>query len=833
MNIVNKLTLRHIKTHKRRSVLTVLAIIVSVAMVTAVFTSVFSFIKFMQDSTKAYDGNWHAQLFYDKLPDLTPFEKEDLDYCVGANAFNFRYDKEIDTNRAYAEVDAMEEAVVPIRNIHITEGTFPTKDGEILITQDYLDKNRLDWKVGDTVNLYCLDYDTGQESEKAYTLCGIAEANVSFFDHRDAIVAYTDAMKARDFSTYITVSFHTLDQSVYDRAEALFEETGAGGSVSYNVDLLNYSGVMKNNDTLKAIGGFVAVILAVIVIASVVMIYDSFAVSYQERERYLGMLASVGATKRQKRSSIYFEGLILGTIAIPIGILAGFAGMAITFKGIESTFMVTVNLPIQGTLKVHFNPYIILGAVLISALTIFISCYIPARRASKTTPINAIKGTNTVKVKKAKRLRVPKLTRKLYGFEGELAVKNFKRNGRRSRNIVFALVMSVVLFLAVTNFSQLFTATVSSEIGEINPDFTLYTEPKNRDAAERYFDGADIDDYFGYLSATAQLENTEYLTADAKSAVFQSDKGTVNVLLFVMDNKNFDTYLKSIGEAVDGYHDATQPKAIIFNRLIDNTGNKPETKAAFNSDITGKTLSCYTEDYNTDTGQFDIQHPFAVTAGIVTDKEYSSPVFQPKYDGLPSLILSEDAIPALPMEDNQMFYFCIFAKDYKSVMQVADEYFGNAGLSFGMIDNTSQAQSINAILTVTKVFIYGFITLLTLIAIINIINSISNSMNERKTEFAMLKSVGVTPKGFKKMIYVESVRYGVKSLLWSVPISVGLHYLMYYALSRSEGIDIGFTPNPQFYLAAILAVFVIILLSLLYSADKIKDDNIIENLKQD
>jgi putative ABC transport system permease protein len=132
-----------------------------------------------------------------------------------------------------------------------------------------------------------------------------------------------------------------------------------------------------------------------------------------------------------------------------------------------------------------------------------------------------------------------------------------------------------------------------------------------------------------------------------------------------------------------------------------------------------------------------------------------------------------------------------------------------------------------------KVFIYGFISLITLIAVINIINSISNSMNERKTEFAMLKSVGVTPKGFKKMIYVESIRYGVKSLLWSLPISIGLHILMYQALTNAEGMQIPFSANWQYYLAAVLAVFIIIIASLLYSADKIKDDNIIENLKQD
>ncbi len=833
MNIVNSLTLRHIKTHKRRSILTVLSIIVSVAMVTAVFTSIFSFVKFMQDSTKAYDGNWHAQLMYEEMPDMTAFESDDLDYYAGANLFQFRYDNKIDVSKAYGNVDAIDENAVSMRNIHILEGTFPAKKNEIVITKEYIEKNKLDWKVGDTVNLYCLDYKTDKESFKEYVVCGIAESNVSFFDNRAGMVANLEGVIPKDSPAYVTVSYHKLNNSVYDRTEALQKKTGATDR-KYNIDLLNYSGIMENNDTLKTIGGFTAVILAVIVFSSVIMIYDSFAVSYQERERYLGMLASVGATKRQKRSSIYFEGLILGAIGIVFGIIAGFIGMVITFKSIEGAFLTTVSIPIKGTLQVHFSPYIVIGTVLISALTIFISCYIPARRASKTTPIAAIKGTNTVKVKKAKKLRVSKLTRTLYGFEGELAVKNFKRNGRRSRNIVFALIMSVVLFLSVTNFSQLFTSLVTQEAGESSADFMVWTEFAGREKAEKYFDGADIEGYIGYTGTPAIIENSVLFTDDTKRALnLTSPEESSDLYIFVMDNASFNAYLKSIGEKPDSYHNKNHLKAVVFNRVIDSTGSKPADYKAFLDETEGKELNCFTLDYNEDTSDYDIKRPFTVTAGVLTEKEYDSPLFQPKYMNYPSLILSEDAIPSLPVE-NGMFYFGVFAKDYKAAMQAADAYFEQlADFSYEVNDTTSQRQAVNAVLTIIKVFIYGFITLLTFIAIINIINSISNSMNERKTEFAMLKSVGVTPKGFKKMIYVESVRYGVKSLLWSIPISAALHYLMHFALSNMEGMEFPFSLNLPYYIAAILGVFTIILLSLLYSADKIKDDNIIENLKQD
>ncbi len=833
MNIVNKLTLRHIKSHKRRSLLTLLSIIVSVAMVTAVFTSVFSFLKFFQDSTEAYDGNWHAQFMYETMPDMTAFEKGDFTYYSGANAFQCTYDKNSKETKATAQIDAVDEAVVRIRNIHIIDGSFPKKINEILLTKEYIEKNKLDWKVGDKVRLYCLDYNTEKEEYRDYTLCGIAEGNVSFFDHCGGIVAKADGAIPDGAPVYVNVSYNKLDKSIYDKSEALKKNTGAG-KISYNEDLLSFSGVAES-ESLKAIGTMAAIILMVIVIASVIMIYDSFSVSYQERERYLGMLASVGATKRQKRSSIYFEGLILGGVAVPVGIAAGVIGMEITFRAIQDALLNTVAIPIKDTLKVHFNPYILLGTVLITALTIFISCYIPARRASKTTPIAAIKGTNTVKVKKAKRLRVSKFTRKLYGFEGELAVKNFKRNGRRSRSIIFALVMSVVLFVSVTNFSQMFTVAVQQEAGEETADFSIYTAIKDKDSVKDYLDTADIDEYVLSITRYGTLKNTELFTDDSVKAFnLETSKDKKDLFLYVMSNESFDEYLKAIGESPEAYHGADIPKAILYNCVADSSGSaaKAEEHKAFQNHTAGKKLNCYVQDYNEKTGKFDIQRDFSVTAGVLTDEAYDGRLFMPKYMDAPAVILPEDAVAYLPFEHDG-YTFSVFARDYKAAAEAADEYFDSKGISCEVVDSTSQMQAVNSLLEIVKVFIYGFITLITLIAIINIINSISNSMNERKTEFAMLKSVGVTPKGFKKMIYVESLRYGIKSLLWSVPLSVGLHALMYYALSNAEGMQIPFSTNWQNYLAAVLAVFVIILMSLLYSADKIKDDNIIENLKQD
>ena len=825
MNIVNKLTLRHIKTHKRRSLLTVLSIIVSVAMITAVFTSVFSFVAFLKDSTLAYDGSWQGQLFYDEAPDMTALKNDEITYYAGASVFQFTYDKDTQKAKALGNVDAVDEAVVGMRNIRIKDGSFPKRADEILVTDSYIEKNKLNWRVGDKIRLYCTEPDGSKESVKEYTLCGIAEGNVSFFDSRDGILA-----KLEGDTSYVTFSYKNLDNTFYEKAENLKKQTGAA-TISYNTDLLDYSGISRGSSTIKTIKAFTAVMLAVIVFASVFMIYDSFAVSYQERERYLGMLASVGATKKQKRSSIYFEGLILGAIAIPLGIAAGFAGMAVTFSSIQDAFLSTFAIPINGTLKVHFSPYIFIGTILTAALTIFISCYISARRASKTTPVAAIKGTNTVTVKKAKKLRASKLTRKLFGYEGELAVKNFKRNRRRSSTIVFALVMSVVLFMSVTNFSQMFTAMVELEAGEQSADFQVFAKTEDKEAIRQYFDGADIDDCVSYLNAGAVINNTDTVTDEAKNA-YDNDEGEQRAYLFVMDNEAFDSYLKQLSEKPDGYHDPDSVKAIVFNRIRDASGRNAKDYPALSQSATGKSLSLCINTIDENDGETEIKNNFDIIAGVLTDKEYDGRLFLPKYMNYPSVIVSEDVLGALPVEQNGVV-FNIFTKDYKAEMLKAEEYFDGINISCEMVDTTSQVQAINAVLQIMKVFVFGFISLITLIAVINIINSISNSMNERRTEFAMLKSVGVTPQGFKKMIYVESILYGVRSLLWSLPLSVIQHIVLYMTLTNEEGRQIPFSTNWQYYLAAILAVFVIIIASLIYSADKIKDENIIDNLKND
>lgn len=849
MNIVNKLTFRHLKSNLKRTIVTLFGIIVSVAMVTAVFTSLISFVNFFKEVTMAYDGAWHAE-YLDCTPDDIRVLKEQTDIeQVGAIYSSIGaadLDLENINHKNESDVIACDDTYLKLRNIEIRSGTAPRNTKEILVSQKFIDNNKLQWKVGDTVTVDFQDYlhalPAADESDtytaRTFTICGITKSNVSETDVNGIFCGIDDTLADQQFDAY--VQFDKLDNDVWSKADAAKAAIHCE-KVNYHTELFNYSGVMKDNQILVTLGVFAAIILVIIIAASVFMIYDSFAVSYQQRAKYLGMLASVGATKRQKRQSVYFEGFLLGIIGIPVGILAGIVGIAITLKALSGTFLATFNIPISQTLTVHVNPLVVVGSALISALTIFISSYIPARRASKTTAIEAIRQTNTVKVKNSKKLKTSRLHTKLFGFEGALAVKNFKRNGQRSRNVVFALCMSVVLFLSTANFTSMFTGMFESEFDGLDYDIYIalqsqqaITDDDVKKTNKMIRSISTIEDYHILGRETLNPENMDALYSEDGKKYKDQIK---NIALYGVDDEIFHALAKETGTDPADYQNSRQPKGILINyAVLSGVDNKTRTAFSPLKTLTGTTVKgnipYFIYDDN-DEKEETKNHPCSVQIGAQMNANSTS--FGSYFGGSSAaLVLPIDVFCDVAIDkqdtDSPIGYY-IYATEHEKAYDAVLDGLDTLGLYGTGYDQTSNMQSMTALLTIAKVFGYGFITLITLISILNIINTISTSMEERRREFAMIKSVGMTPDSFQKMIYLENIRYGAKALLWALPISLGIDYLLYSVLA--ESFDYGYTFHWPFYLAAILAVFLVTALALLYSFGKIKRDNIIETLKND
>ena len=828
MNIVNTLTLRHLKSHKKRSVLTVLAIIVSVAMVTAVFTSAISFIKFFQNTTLAVDGNWHAKFTdADFINDKSIYKNdkniEEISFSAFYGSIAPRGNDKIQSGESVFIVDGN---WFDMRNVSVSVGRYPKNSNEILVVKSFAEKDE-NYAIGNTVTLD-IQKENGEFITRDFLVVGYTQSKVSGTDYVNLFIGCDDEVLKQVNTANVYVRYDKLDNSIWNKMETTANALGTNiKGYSYNTELFTFSGIMKDNAILGSLVGFAGILLLIIAVVSIFMIYDSFAVSYQERAKYLGMLSSVGATKKQKRMSVYFEGFILGAIGIPIGILSGVGGIAVTFACIRKAFMATMAVEYDGTLKVYVNWIVILGTILASALTIFISSYIPARKASKTTAIEAIRQNEAVKIKNPKKLRTSRLAGKIFGYEGTLAAKNYKRNGRRSRNIVFSLFLSVVVFLTVMNFSSMFTDVMGASFSQ-TADSMISTDcghakeltdaVKNTAGVERSYT---MTCEFGKIDASYFKD---YSTANT------TDDG-LNCTVVYLDRNAFDGYLKELSENTEKYHDKDNPRAILVNTTYGKKDSKTYSENPL-KDISGKKINVQIDKNDEQGNNVYVDAPIEI--GIQTTTLWSEESFQFRHSSRPTIIMCDEVIPD-SLKDYSPSTAYIFVNDKQEIQsvidQISEELYKTDAEYLSVSQSGSSMDAINNILMITKVFVYGFITLITLISIMNIINTISNSMNERRREFAMLRSVGMTPKAFKRMIYLESFSYGVRSLAFSLPVSVLIHFLMHKVLANS--FDFGFQLNITPYLIASVAVFLIIESALFYSIDRINDDNIIDTLKTD
>lgn len=709
------------------------------------------------------------------------------------------------------------------------QGKLPANENEIVVTREFLDKNGLSWQIGDTVRVelgrrivkdttgalqqITGSYAVGETFESggpaSYTLVGIAEK--SNFPSGSAVL-FRGLSQAEQSGGDVYLTAKTLDKNTLDVLKNALTKAGIAPDYTLHVELFRYNYVILENDaTMATLLSFSSVIMAIIIIASVMLIYNAFGISVSERSRYLGMLASVGATKAQKRRSVYFEGAVLGAFGIPLGFLAGIGGMAVTFRVLDPVFAKS-GLNYENTsFTLSFPWWIIPVIALLSIITIAISAYIPARRASRTTPIDALRQNTDVRVK-AKKLRSPIFIRKIFGYEGELAYKNMKRNGRKSRIITSSLALSIVLFLSVYSFCDMFSEV--TRLSAQNP-YQVYA----------YVDLQDTDRFREEVSALGNFDKMYSVNAtygmglttakdnfvNGYDRMFSSEEGGFPLYLCYVDDNDFNAMCEENGINPQPFY---KGDSMVVMNCMEHTSSAAKI---FSDSIIGTTFSS-TKDAN------DPLTGYTVGALVpYRDTSYVYNLAAPVY------VMAFAPVSAANLTGGYMIGFETtqheaFSEDVQDILEN-----GNYADS-GVMDMVSSIEMMNSTTLIMQVFLYGFITLMALISVANIFNTVSTSIDLRRKEFAMLKSVGVTPKGFNRMLRFESLFYGLKALIFGLPLGLLCSYFMQQILVAGS-FDIAFYPDWRVYLGVTLAVFLIVGMSMWYATSKVKKDTIVETLK--
>lgn len=853
MNIVNKLTLRHLRLNKKRTLITIIGVIISVAMITGVATLSISFLDLMKRASIANDGNWHVayQDLNQKQLDATLKNEHYDEITISKNLGYARLEGSKNRNKPYLFVKEYNDVGLKNFPIKLKEGRMPQKEGEVILSSDIADKGGVNYKVGSILNLqigqrssteaetkgnlldqtYNIEWDdAGNAKEELvpqekvqYKVVGIMESPKwePKWSPGYTVVSYLDVTNlpaTKTVDVYATVKY--VNKSLFGEAEKFAEKQGIS-HYDYNRDLLRFYGVEGSDAGRKMLSGLTITIMAIIIVGSISLIYNAFAISVSERSRHLGMLSSVGATRRQKRNSVFFEGLVIGGISIPIGLAAGLIGIGCTFLWINTSMRDALGLNEQ--FKLIISPSTLILAAIISMITIFISSYIPAIRASKVSPIDAIRQTTDIKLT-GRAVKTSKLTRKIFGLEGEIGLKNLKRNRRRYQATVFSLVISIVLFLGVSYFSNTLQQSLAMTQAGIDYDMMVtigYDDEKtaNEKASE--------------ILAMRQFTKANDMISLSS---FKPDDTNMQVIyVYALEDAALADYVKDIGANYDALKDTEKMGAIVIDPV--SYLDMKEKKYVNETTIHGKqgdqcAIPYYTHDKSD--GRTVKKLLGEVTIQAFTDKLPLG--VQTSYQGNSGhIIVSKDVLNKLmkqnpEVKDNlQIKRELYFNTDNPDAFQESIEALGDNYIYVYNVQEYKEQEG--QLMLLMGVFVYGFIILITAICVANIFNTISTSVALRKREFAMLKSVGMTPEGFRKMIRYESIFYGLKAILYGVPISILLMYFLYKTYSIN--FEYSFMIPWKSIIWAVIVVFAIVSITMLYSSNKLKRESIVDGLKQE
>ncbi|WP_456274828.1 ABC transporter permease [Bacillus sp. AK031] len=856
MNIVNKLTLRHMKENKRRTLVTIIGVIISVAMVTAVATLGVSFLDLMKRQSIANNGEWHVQ-----YSDVNPAQIQAIAEDTNTGKLT------LSNNLGYGELEGADSEEKPYLffkeyneqgfkqfPIELKNGRLPSAENEVVISEHIAEDTGIQYEIGDQLtvdigNRYVegAPKPLGQadpiqrdedgvaegleiETSETFTVVGTIErpAWEPAWSPGYTMISFIDQDKlAASETVNAVVAVKDVSGSIFKDAEGLAKDHNIT-MVSFNDELLRYYGVTDNNNLRFTLFSLAAIIMSVIVIGSVSLIYNAFAISVSERSRHLGMLSSVGATKKQKRNSVFFEGAVIGLVSIPVGIISGLAGIGVTFLFINS--FIEEALGTTERLQVVLTPTSILAACAISIATIFISTYIPARKASKVSAIDAIRQTQDIKLS-GKKVKTSKLVRGLFGLEAEIGLKNVKRNRKRYYATLFSLVISIILFLSVSFFTENLGKSVEMSQDGINYDIVVGGGNGDTAKLESLTALDNVTDYsiqkrlqLASLVEEEQFPDQLHDLIKRESIELQDGKYQYYVNLYGMDESSFQSYAKKarIENVSTGKNEAIIIEQISYQDYESSKFIETESIKAQPGDQVELIFTNY------ETNETTLLPVLTISA--LTD-EIPIGVQTARLGGLDVIVSMEtfESIVTEPVVKNQVQSdLYMNSSDPLETQKALEEAVPSSMYIYNVYQSRERDEQLVLLMSV---FTYGFIALISLISIANIFNTISTSISLRKREFAMLKSVGMTPKGFNKMINYESIFYGVNALLFGLPISFIIMYFIH--VSTRETFDYGFVLPWMDILYVIIAIFVIVSSAMLYSISKIRKENIIEGLKQE
>ena len=842
MNILNELTIKNLKLNKKRTIVTIVGIVLSVALICAVAGMVTSFRATLVNIAITDGGNRHLTIENVSKKDLKYFTNNShVKSMYLSESFGYAKVDNINKYKPYAYVVGYTKSAFDNTTLKLVSGRLPENNKEIIVSVPF--KNSAKVKIGDIISLdigkrVCTDgtilnqsnpyYVEGEEndlcheyitdtSKHEYKIVGIME-RLNYNIEGYSAPGYTLITKIDKVSDNINVSLLFKDAKYYK--EYINNIANDNDLNKYNItlnnELLRWSGASLSDRTMNMLYAVAGVVIGIIILTSVFVIKNSFDIANQEKKKMYGMLSSIGATSKQIKKNVLHEGFILGLIGIPLGILCGiFADYILViiinyigkFNDVKFVFSISI--------------WPIILSIILGAVTIYLSVVRAAKKSSKIAPIEAIRNNNEIKIN-SKKIKSSKIVDKLFGVGGDIAYKNLKRNKKRNRTTIISIVISVAVFISLSSFLSYGFKLTNQYYQDANYDIQLYLRDTNEEESKKIINDIikmdNISRYSIVRSMSMTFDYKKYYNED----VLKYFDGVEDLPLRIMSvgEDEFERILKEnkISDTNFDYKGLLIDKNIFYQEssknykevnLLDLNKFKTVTGSINNKDLNIEILK------RIDNSLMGFQKVYSESPTVIVSDEF--------YD----YIVSNYNVNAT---DSRSLY--IKSTDAEKLESVIKEYLlDNDITNYSLFNIETEAKAQRSLIILVAIFLYGFIIVISLIGVTNIINTISTNMNLRRREFAMLKSIGMTKNEFNKMINLESIMYSTKALIIGIPLGLLGSFAIYKAFAN--GSDYGFIFPWQAILIAIFVVYILVSLIMYFALRKTKSENIIDTIKDE
>ena len=869
MDLLNKLTIKNLKLNKKRTIVTIIGIILSVALVTDVATMYLSGMKSLINFEKYIKGDFHVAFCDVPENEINTLKnnRNIEDTYIVKNVGYAKLEGLKNENKPYVYVKELTKSALENLSIRITEGRLPENENEILIPTHLKNNGRIELNIGDEITLnigkrisngkelnQSNSYNENEEeiidiTPKTYKIVGIIERPANTVEPYSApgytFISYMDenniSGKVDIYAKYtkegiknnerVTANILGIDENIFAKFSSgkdinendIDKITNEIKKAKYEIIENNYLINLEKNpfsqDSGNGLGVVAGIICIIIVITSVFCIRNSFDISITEKIKQYGMLRSIGATKKQIKRNVLYEAMILGAIGIPIGIVCG--NLASYILVIVSNYLLSEAL--TDGLKLYFSIswLAIIIAIILGTITIYLSAIGSAKKAAKISPIEAIKNSANIKIK-AKNIKKSRIINKIFGIGGTISYKNLKRSKKKYRTTIVSIIVSVAVFIAVSSFIQLAFLDLNNTFVKSNYNLSLGINiNKNEKLYKKVTETTQLDGIENFTikkETKMNIYNPKY-NAEYSSYLGENEKSSINII--AIGTEQYKKYTKSLGLNYEKVKD----KGILLDYLKTEQYEKNKVTTKYqrefsyneNEKIKGELLTKEQTETEIEIAKVAKEGPFGL------EKYYGS-----------SIIVSDEWYDTHIKEEDYFVEVLYKAENADKLQSEIDEILKgeNKGENYSFYNRDENYRAMENLFTLIGVFLYGFIIVISLIGITNIFNTITTNMELRKQEFAMLKSIGMTKKEFKKMISLESIFIGIKSLIFGIPIGIGLSYALYHYIVAGYG---GFAyPIPVVpIIISIIVVFLLITCIMKYSINKINKQNTIETIRNE